>query len=365
MGLFFSSKYVLPRFITRHMLQDSWVEEYRAWEVNRRSFFSRAIPRACPSCETTNSEYLWMSEDGYDYVKCRHCEMVYVTPCFTYDHWRDYNHIFQKESDDLNEKLISSRVDENYLAEDYSRFSYYINLLRKYRSHGRILDIGCLTGSFLKIAQEAGYSASGVEFRHLAVEHIKKSLNLDVHEGYFEEISLKMIAEKQRFEIITLWETLEHMLYPKRVIEDVSQLLVPGGHIAITVPNYDNLQVKILRERCFHCLGGPGNAGHINMFTRFTLRQMLEQFGFEVLLSETEGSSSYYDILSYFSDRFERIYSYKNAVKMPSIRENVVHPEFLPPVLTNALLLFSPLYKIMENALKKGSIIVMIAKKKT
>jgi predicted SAM-dependent methyltransferase len=198
---------------------------------------------------------------------------------------------------------------------------------------------------------------------HYEEKTVRKRFGLEINQGFFEELAASMIADPQRYDIITLWETLEHMLYPDAAMKNARQLLAPGGIIAITVPNYDNLQVRILRERCFHCLGGPGNAGHFNMFTPTTIARMLERNGLEVRFLETEGSSSYFDILAYLSGQFELINSYSNAFTTPR-KEPSRSPFYLAPAFMNFILALSPLLKLIENASKKGATILAIARKK-
>lgn len=363
LGWFLPKDRIHKKFSPNYLQQEIWLKEYHIWEANKNEFLSKALVRNCPLCSSTDRDFLWDSEDGYNYVRCRDCEFVYVTPCFTYDQWREYFRRFEKDTKQINNILIESRFEDAYLQEDFKRFSFYLELLKKYKSTGRILDIGCLSGSFLKLARDYGYTPYGIEYRLLAIEAARKKFDLQITEGFFEELAPNIILNNQRFEIITLWETLEHVLFPDNVIKNANQLLSKNGLIGITVPNYDNLQVKILRERCFHCLGGPGNAGHINMFTPTTLRTILEQNNFEVLLIETEGSSSYHDVFAYLSDRFELINSYSNAFAPPK-KKNPTHPYFFSPVTMNTLLAFAPLFKIIENAMMKGAVILAIAKKK-
>ena len=363
LGIFVPKDRISEKHLPKYQQQEVWKREYQIWEANRKEFLAKALPRTCPSCNGSDSAFLWNSEDGYQYVQCRECDFVYVTPYFSYNLWREYFKRFEKDTEEVNRIVIDSRFEESYLNEDRQRFSFYLDLLKKYKSQGAVLDIGCLTGSFLKFARERGYTPYGIEYRAYAIESAKKRFNLDIKQGFFEELAASMIADSQRFDMITLWETLEHMLYPDTVIRNAHQLLHPGGVIAITVPNYDNLQVRILRERCFHCLGGPGNAGHINMFTPATLTGMLTRIGFEVLFSETEGSSSYFDILAYLSGRFELINSYSNTFVRPR-KEGGHRPFYFAPAFMNFALAFSPLLKLLESASRKGAIIVAIARKK-
>jgi len=363
LGLFFRKDLISARYSPEYHQQEIWKTEYRIWEANRKEFLDKALPRGCPACTAVDADPLWNTEDGYQYVQCRTCDFVYVTPCFTYDLWREYFERFRKDTEIINRRVIDSRFEENYLNEDRARFSFYLDRLKKHKFSGSVLDIGCLTGSFLHFARERGYEPHGIEHREYAIAAAKKSLDLDLQQGFFEEVAPSMIEGGNRFDIITLWETLEHMLYPDLVLNNARRLLSADGLVAITVPNFDNLQVKIVRERCFHCLGGPGNAGHINMFTPASLQGMLEKNGFKVLTMETEGSSSYYDILVSLSGRFDLLNSYSNAVSPPR-KTPSRQPYFLSPVLLNAVLAFSPLWKVAENAMLKGAIILTIARRR-
>jgi 2-polyprenyl-3-methyl-5-hydroxy-6-metoxy-1,4-benzoquinol methylase len=362
LGLFVPRDGVSPKYAPNYLQQEMWKTEYQLWKTNNREFLKKARPRSCPACGSTDHFLLWNSEDGYQYVQCKACEFVYVTPFFSYDLWREYFRHFEKDTDTINRSVIDSRFEQSYIDEDRGRFSFYLRLLHKYKPTGSVLDIGALTGSFLKFSQESGYRPFGIEYRQYAIEASRKNFGLELTQGFFEEIAPSMIQSGQRFDIITLWETLEHMLYPKLALQNSNQLLAPGGLIAITVPNFDNLQVKILKERCFHCLGGPGNAGHINMFTPTTLTRMLEENNFKVVFMETEGSSSYYDILAYLSGRYELINSFSNTF-LPPRKEPSRHPFFLSPTLMNFTLALSPFFSLLENAFLKGAVILTIARK--
>jgi len=90
---------------------------------------------------------------------------------------------------------------------------------------------------------------------------------------------------------------------------------------------------------------------------------MLEESNFNLLVVETEGSSSYYDILAYLSGRYELINSYGNTF-LPSRQTISRHPFFLSPTLMNCTLALSPFLSLAENSLSKGAIILAIAEKK-
>ncbi len=362
-GLFYAKDRIDDKYVSVNSLQRIWTVEYGIWEKNRNKFLPKARLRVCPSCGANDYIPLWNSEDGYRYVQCRKCDFVYVTPFVSYKMWRSYFKHFSKDAELVNRQVIDSRFSEDFLKGDRDRFTYYLRLLRKFKSEGSVLDVGCLTGSFLKFSRELGYQPLGVEYRPYAIEAARKHFGIEMIRGFFEEVAPGMIQRHQLFDIITFWETLEHMLYPASALKFCNKLLRPGGLVAITVPNFDNLQVKLLKERCFHCIGGAGNAGHINMFTPSTLERMLSENGFEMELMETEGSSSYYDIMLYLSGRYDLIYSYGNTLLSPRGKPSA-EPYFFQPAITNFLLSLSPVFHVLESASMKGAIILAIARKK-
>jgi 2-polyprenyl-3-methyl-5-hydroxy-6-metoxy-1,4-benzoquinol methylase len=347
----------------RFQQQEIWNEEYRIWHKNGPPYLQRAKERPCPGCGKSEPEPLWRSQDGYDYVRCRPCGLVYVTPFLSYDDWRDYFEKHAKETDWINEQVVTSRFEPEYFNTDKLRFASYLRTLQSLQPRGRVLDVGCLTGSFLALARDHGYDVTGVEHRARAVELMREKVGITARQGFFEEVADAMYREGKRYEIVTMWETLEHVLFPRTTLEWAHRLLEPGGIVAISVPNFDNPQVKILREHCFHLLGGPGNAGHINMFTAKTLGRMYEEVGFEVLRMETEGASSYVDILAWMCDRYDVINSYQNAVTPPSGRPSGTARNYSAKAVRLALAC-SPAFKVLENAFDKGPILLGIARKK-
>jgi 2-polyprenyl-3-methyl-5-hydroxy-6-metoxy-1,4-benzoquinol methylase len=101
------------------------------------------------------------------------------------------------------------------------------------KSTGRILDVGCGTGSFLHIMHQSGWEITGLEpderARKKAIELY--NLNLDSPEKLF---SLPV----KSFDAITMWHVLEHVHDLHNYIERVKELLKPGGKLFIAVPNY-------------------------------------------------------------------------------------------------------------------------------
>lgn len=98
---------------------------------------------------------------------------------------------------------------------------------------GRLLDIGCGSGSFLQLARdELGYEVEGLEIDP-AARRVAEGRGLKIHAGPMPGSGL---AEGQ-FDQITLSHVVEHFHDPKGALAEAFRLLKPGGRIWIQVPN--------------------------------------------------------------------------------------------------------------------------------
>lgn len=97
---------------------------------------------------------------------------------------------------------------------------------------GRLLDVGCGTGTFLHLARGDGWDVTGTEFSAYACG-VARAEGLSVHEG--EVWDAKLPA--QSFDVVTSWHVIEHVADPRRVLEECSRLLRPGGWLFLATPN--------------------------------------------------------------------------------------------------------------------------------
>jgi SAM-dependent methyltransferase len=144
----------------------------------------------------------------------------------------------------------------------------FINSAMGGRNSGRVLDIGCGDGSFLLEARRAGWQVMGTELNPA----MAREQGLDVQEN------LGQIGDKERFDCITMWHTLEHMRNIPSTLKRVATLLDGQGRVVIAVPDWGGIQAKIFRERWLH-LDVPRHLYHFDMGS---LRSGLESAGFSL-----------------------------------------------------------------------------------
>jgi SAM-dependent methyltransferase len=140
-----------------------------------------------------------------------------------------------------------------------------------FRKHGRVLDIGCGEGTFLKEAKERGWNVVGTE---LNAERFADS-GLDVYEDLD---SVKARFGKESFGAVTMWHTLEHFRNPREVLRDAFELLAPGGSLLVAVPDAGGWQARLFGKYWLH----RDVPRHLFHFSFKSLEQILGQSGFAV-----------------------------------------------------------------------------------
>jgi SAM-dependent methyltransferase len=148
---------------------------------------------------------------------------------------------------------------------------------------GRLLDVGCGAGDYLLALHEAGWTCHGVETSGQACE-AATAAGLDVHEG--DLVGARFAGES--FDVVRFWHSLEHVRSPETDLNEAFRLLVPGGRVLISVPNFASLLSRMTRERWFY-LDVPRHLWH---FEPATLGRLLRQVGFVEVRTRLMSTSS-------------------------------------------------------------------------
>ena len=143
----------------------------------------------------------------------------------------------------------------------------------------RVLDIGCGSGSFLRILKNLGHVALGLEISATAVEAANQSGvkafvgNPETKAG-FDEVG-------KDFDVITLLDVLEHTFDPSQVLRHLAPLLKPDGCIIASVPNLGcfTARWRILWGQFPSEPSGIFDSGHIRWFTRVNLTAYVQRAG--------------------------------------------------------------------------------------
>ena len=185
--------------------------------------------------------------------------------------------LFQWPLPDEEALIASYRAVEDplYVAEKENRYLTFRRALRLLGPAGgrRLLDVGAYCGFFADVAREGGFRAEALELSRWAAAHAR-SLGLPVH----EETLSQRAASGERYDVVTMWDVVEHVPDPRRELEAAFRLLAPGGRLHLSTIDAGSLVARALGPRwpwLMHM--------HLFYFDRRNLAALLEEVGFRVL----------------------------------------------------------------------------------
>jgi len=140
---------------------------------------------------------------------------------------------------------------------------------------GRILDVGCGSGWFLRTLDGGRWERFGVETGAAAAQAARRALG---NEQIFTGTLMAAAHQAASFEVVAFWSALEHMNNPRANIIEARRILKPGGTLIVQVPNAASYQARWFAGNWF-ALDAPRHRYH---FTRATLDRLLSGSGFKI-----------------------------------------------------------------------------------
>jgi 2-polyprenyl-3-methyl-5-hydroxy-6-metoxy-1,4-benzoquinol methylase len=248
-----------------------------AWRVLYRSTLAEDGSLDVSAFRCTSSGYGRHAQ----VVQCRRCGYVYANPRWTM------------------EELLSAYgdvEDETYAEEREGRvltFQRHLAHLEQFTGPGngrRLLDVGAYIGVFVEVACNNGWNALGVEPSAWAVAEATRT-NAPVFEGTMDHPRL----QGEQFQVVTLWDVIEHVDDPRAELEKAYRLLYPGGWLVAHTMDIDSLAARLLGPRWPWLM-----SMHLHYFSQQTMAKMLQSVGFQV---EWSGAMGRYLRLRYLSSR--------------------------------------------------------------
>lgn len=217
-------------------------------------------------------------------VRCKVCGLVYANP-----RW----------DSSLVSESYSVVEDPTYVEEREGRvltfsrnLAPFENLVASNSPTRRLLDVGCHIGVMIELAEARGWEASGVEPSVWASEQARGH-GLCVVTGTLANTQIPA----NYFDVVTMWDVIEHLTDPATEIRHVHRVLKPGGVFAIHTIDIESLFARVIGKRWPWLM-----EMHLYYFSPRTLSKMLTQNGFRVIYSSAQGR---YLRLGYFVTRIK------------------------------------------------------------
>ena len=224
------------------------------------------LPR-CHLCDCPSSLMRFKIGDAA-FRQCTGCTLIYLWPHpteFASTYHKDYYH----ERSIVTATPLNRFLHNRYLDQLESVLP---------ASHRQLLDVGCGTGYFMDMARARGWQVEGVDISPQAVQHARTHYQLKVHLGEIAQLP------PHPYDVITLWDVVEHLPHPLEVLSHARWLLKPGGVLALTTPNVRGISTRLAGRHS--CIFDPQE--HLYFFSPRTLRHLLTKAGFRMLGCTTQ-----------------------------------------------------------------------------
>ncbi|HUT15031.1 MAG TPA: class I SAM-dependent methyltransferase [Anaerolineae bacterium] len=214
----------------------------------------------------------WLGLPGsFRLVRCQQCGLAYLNP--------------RPALEDMAFYYPATYGPHRAVPEDEASLLSYLNHTCKYGKRtavirsarpqgGRLLDIGCATGSFLHVMGQSGsWEVCGVEPNADAAHCARDRFGLDVFEGTLKNA----LFSDAYFDVVTMWEVIEHLHDPRSTLLEIHRILKPEGMLVVSTPNLSSWDATFFGR---HWMGLDAPR-HLYVFSPRALRQLLRRTGFE------------------------------------------------------------------------------------
>ena len=232
----------------------------------------------CPLCSGSGKSRL-LFHTSRPILQCRSCGLVYAEPRPS-----SLNEPGESNSTDYSEDYYRGGPYSDYLADRQAiqrNAARVLAELEQMVEGRRLLDVGCATGFFLDAAMSRGWTVQGLEVSDYASNYARHELNLSVETGSV----VSPPAGLGEFDVVTLWDTIEHLDRPEVALANIRKLLDPRGVLVFSTGDYASMVRRVTGKR-WRLFADPT---HNFFFSEADLRRLLKREGFDVLRTTHRG----------------------------------------------------------------------------
>ena len=193
----------------------------------------------------------------FEYLRCDTCRLLYSS---------------KRVSADALEQAYKSAEFDAPLESEYAAKTYRRLSSRFLRSGDSLLDVGCGDGAFLAECRNLGLNVQGIEPSDQASDGAEPTWRSLIFNGPYQRFE-----SEEGFDLITLFQTIEHLDGPMSFLKWAHGRLKPGGHLLIACHDHEAPVNRVMKER-----SPIFDIEHLQLFSRTALRRALQTAGFEV-----------------------------------------------------------------------------------
>jgi SAM-dependent methyltransferase len=244
----------------------------------------------CAVCGA-DSPRLKHRKQAVEILECRDCGLAFWTPGDAFRPEQVYDRAYFEDAS-------AGRGYDDYAELEpvlRSNFARRLGRIPRPEAGGRALDIGAAYGFAVAEALSAGWRATGLEISRAAAARADRTVPGRIVVAHAGRTPFAAAA----FDLVTLWDVLEHLADPHAAIAEAARLLRPGGRLVLTTGDVGSLAARVSGGR-WHLFTIPE---HLFFHTRRSLRTLLAAHGFRI---ESERAEASVYTLGYLVERLRK-----------------------------------------------------------
>ena len=162
---------------------------------------------------------------------------------------------------------------------------YKIDIVKRFKTHGSLIEIGPSSGCFSYLSKQDGFDVTAIEMSHRCCVFLRDVVGVTAVESTNELVSLNEAAEA---DVIALWHVIEHLASPWELIQTAARKLKPDGVLVIAAPNPQSLQLRILNG-CWVHIDAPR---HVTLPSAEFIQRIAAASGLKTVLLTTRDKGS-------------------------------------------------------------------------
>jgi 2-polyprenyl-3-methyl-5-hydroxy-6-metoxy-1,4-benzoquinol methylase len=229
----------------------------------------------CPICETDCSQFFVtkdynrkISSEYFRYYRCPDCKIIFLSPIPA--NLGDY---YPKQY----YTLPSSMQQFESGAEPEC---YKIEIVQRFVSKGRLLEIGPSNGNFVLLAKNAGFDVEALEMDESCCQYLNEFVGV---KAICSSDPVAALVNAQPYDVIAMWHVIEHLPDQWSTLESIAAKTRSKGVVVIAAPNPDSFQFRIMRRFWPH-VDAPR---HVVLIPWQILIKRMSQMGFSLLMQTT------------------------------------------------------------------------------
>ena len=255
------------------------------------------MKKNCPWCDSEKTQmHLWVKDlfltnEAFEIHECLKCGLLFTEPRPKPEEIGKY---YQSEEYYSHQENTSGFIPRIY--ETVKGF----NLKKKYKmatkglSKGKMLEIGCGAGDFLKTMEDRGWICTGIE----PSEHAKEIARKKVKAELLNTQDINQL-KSERYDLITMWHVLEHVDNLKEEVQQLQRLLKKGGRLVLALPNFKSADAQYYKE-FWAAYDVPR---HLNHFCRESINNIFKTSELNLIKTDKLAWDAYY--ISYMSEKYK------------------------------------------------------------